>query len=140
MPISTVSLNNKNLKGFDTIEPLTEDALGSTRARDAIFSLGDVGTDLRSTKKGYMVNAEDVNQIQTPKKKAKVQNISSSTGFLKPVGVDEPVHPQQPPNDIIDGAREKKRPRDAADSGGEKTTKKNKNKRSMLSNSTSDVQ
>lgn len=131
-PISSNSLGYSRLKGFDTLDGKPN--RGSRSARDAIFSLSGVGTDLRDSRKRPADDELPEDNEQKPKRQ---QPLSSTTGFLKPVGVDEPAtrNPTSPSSSktetllpskpkVVRGAR-KKRPRDPNEPAGEGRKKRN---------------
>ena len=140
-PLSASSLGSSSLQGFDTFDTSTI-TRRSGSARDAIFSLSGVGTNLRA---GKMLSRELSSQLheRTPKEQ---EQGPPSIGFLKPMGVDEPITRNSdkktftkskmlkpPVPNVIDGARKKKRDRNPKEQTDEETTKKRRIKRSVLS-------
>ncbi|KJA24917.1 hypothetical protein HYPSUDRAFT_65225 [Hypholoma sublateritium FD-334 SS-4] len=98
----SASGSSGHLRGFDQLTK-PKDGKTSKSAREAIFENSGVGTDLRS--------------------ESRTKLSSASTTFMKPVGVDDPrsVQTTSKPNTthnseaIIDGARQKKKPKRARD-------------------------
>jgi len=115
----------------------------SGSARDAIFSLSGVGTDLRAEKLSRELLNNQLDE-RTPKEQ---ERGPPSIGFLKPMGVDEPIRRnpdtfgtltesktlKPPVPNVTDGARKKKRRRHPKDQADGETQKKRKIKRSILS-------
>ena len=140
-PLSLSSLGNSSLQGFETSDTSTI-TRRSGSARDAIFSLSGVGTDLRAGKKLSRELLSQLNE-RTPKEQ---EQGPPSIGFLKPIGVDEPTtrNPDTktftkskmlklPVPNVIDGARRKKRDRNPKEQADEETIKKRRIKPSVLS-------
>jgi len=134
-------LGNSSLQGFDISDTSTiTRRSGSTR--DAVFSLSGVGTDLRAGKKLSRELPSQLNE-RTSKEQEKGP---PSIGFLKPMGVDEPItrNPdtktltksktlKPPVLNVIDGTRKRKRDRDPKEQADEETKNKRRIKRSVLS-------
>lgn len=97
-PVSiSASGSSGHLRGFDQLTK-PKDGKVSKSAREAIFESGGVGTDLKTETR-------------------KNPGLTATTTFLKPVGVDDPKQSQRASTtpasikseDVIDGARQKKK-------------------------------
>ncbi|KXN92541.1 hypothetical protein AN958_05396 [Leucoagaricus sp. SymC.cos] len=151
MPLSSLSMDRRSLKGFDTLDEPNKKGPSSKSAREAIFSSSGVGTDLRSARKTGDEESDEHKEHLDAKQMQKLPNASTPPVFLKPSGVDDPVirgpslasgsktSPRKPSvPEIIDGAR-KKRSRDLSEPEGE-GKKKKKKKNSALTKKSTDVE